>query len=89
MRLRTLFTKTRKESPKDEVSKNAILLTRAGYVHKDMAGVYSYMPLGHMVMQRIISIIREEMNALGAWELSLASLQDPAIWKKPIVGAMR
>lgn len=82
MRLGKLFTKTRKESPKDEVSKNAILLTKAGYVHKDLAGVYSFMPLGHIVLQNIISIIRKEMNALGAWELSLASLQDKEIWKK-------
>ncbi len=40
MRQSTLFTKTRKEAPKDEVSKNAQLLIRAGYVHKEMAGVY-------------------------------------------------
>src|SRR3989344_1733183 len=46
MRQSTLFTKTRKEAPKDEVAKNAELLIRAGYIHKEMAGVYSYLPLG-------------------------------------------
>ena len=44
MKQSLLFTKTRKEAPKDEVSKNAELLIRAGFIHKEMAGVYSYLP---------------------------------------------
>ena len=82
MRQSTLFTKTRREAPKDEVSKNAILLTRAGFIHKELAGVYSYLPLGLRVLKKIENIIREEMNALGAQELLMTTLQDPEIWKK-------
>jgi len=76
-----LFTKTRREGPKDEVAKNAELLIRAGYVHKDMAGVYSYLPLGLRVFKNIENIIREEMNALGGQEVCMATLQSPIVWK--------
>lgn len=81
MRQSQLFTKTRREAPKDEVSKNARLLIRAGYVHKEMAGVYSMLPLGFRVLKKIERIIREEMNALGAQEGLLSTLQDADIWK--------
>ncbi|HEY4500372.1 MAG TPA: aminoacyl--tRNA ligase-related protein [Candidatus Paceibacterota bacterium] len=76
-----LFTKTRKEAPKDEVAKNAQLLIRAGYIHKEMAGVYSYLPLGLRVMNNIVQIIREEMNAIGGEEVALTALQDRKIWE--------
>ncbi len=82
MRQSLLFTKTRKDAPKDEVSKNAQLLIRAGFVHKEMAGVYSYLPLGLRVMNKIIGIIREEMNAIDGQELSLTALQDKNVWEK-------
>jgi len=77
-----LFTKTRREAPKDEVSKNAGLLIRAGYVHKEMAGVYTYLPLGLRVLKKIEGIIREEMNAIGGQEVFMTTLQDPMVWKK-------
>ena len=76
-----LFTKTRKEAPADETSKNAQLLIRAGYVHKEMAGVYDLLPLGLRVVNKIRNIIAEEMNAIGGQEVSLSALQDPSIWK--------
>jgi prolyl-tRNA synthetase len=82
MRQSQLFTKTRREAPADEVSKNAQLLIRAGYVHKEMAGVYAFLPLGLRVLSKVIGIIREEMNAIGGQEMSLTALQDPAVWKK-------
>ena len=82
MRQSQLFTKTRREAPKDEVAKNAQLLIRAGFVHKEMAGVYSYLPLGLRVLDNIVRVIREEMNAIGGQELHLTALQDPAVWKK-------
>jgi prolyl-tRNA synthetase len=82
MRQSHLFTKTRREAPKDEVAKNAQLLIRAGFVHKEMAGVYSYLPLGLRVLNRVNAIIREEMNALGAQEVFLSSLQEPGLWEK-------
>lgn len=77
-----LFTKTRKDAPKDEVSRNAILLTRAGYIHKEMAGVYSILPLGLRVLRKIENIIRNEMNNIDGEEISLTALQDKANWEK-------
>jgi prolyl-tRNA synthetase len=82
MRQSTLFTKTRKEAPKDEVSKNAQLLIRAGYIHKEMAGVYSLMPLGLRVIKKIEQIIREEMDAIGGQEMQLTALQEKSVWEK-------
>jgi len=77
-----VFTKTRKEAPSDEVSKNAQLLIRAGYIHKEMAGVYAFLPLGLRVVEKIKQIIREEMNTAGGEEITLSALQDPELWKE-------
>ncbi len=82
MRQSALFTKTRKEAPKDEVAKNAQLLIRAGYIHKEMAGVYSYLPLGLRVLDKIKRIVREEMNAIGGQELIMTALQRKELWEK-------
>ena len=82
MKFSQLFTKTRKELPKDEPSKNAQLLIQGGFIHKEMAGVYAYLPLGLRVLQKIQNIIREEMNAIGGQEVLLTTLQDPEVWKK-------
>ena len=76
-----LFTRTRKEAPKDEVSKNAQLLIRAGYIHKEMAGVYAYAPLGLRVLENIKRIVREEMNVIGGQELVMTSLQPKDAWE--------
>ncbi len=75
-----LFTRTRREAPKDEVAKNAQLLIRAGFIHKEMAGVYSFLPLGLRVLRKVEKIIREEMDAIGGQEVLLTALQDPAPW---------
>ncbi len=75
-----LFTKTRKEAPKDEVSKNAQLLIRGGYIHKEMAGVYTLLPLGLRTFNKVVEIIRKEMNAIGGQEIALTTLQDPKVW---------
>jgi prolyl-tRNA synthetase len=82
MRQSQLFTKTRREAPSDEVAKNAQLLVRAGYIHKEMAGVYSYLPLGFKTLNKIIQIIREEMNAIGGQEMILTALQDKELWSR-------
>lgn len=82
MRQSQLFTKTRKESPADEVSKNAQLLIKAGFIYKEMAGVYAMLPLGLITLNKIINIIREEMNLLGGQEVSLTALQDKELWEK-------
>ena len=82
MRQSQLFTKTKKEAPKDEVSLNAQLLIRAGFIDKVMAGVYTYLPLGLRVLGKIESIIREEMNAVGGQEILMPSLQPKENWEQ-------
>ena len=77
-----LFTRTRKEAPKDEVSRSAELLIRGGYIYKEMAGVYTYLPLGLRVLNKIIGIIREEMDAIGGQEILMTSLQESSKWEK-------
>ena len=81
MRRTELFTKTSKTAPADEVAKNAQLLIRAGFIYKEMAGVYAYLPLGKRVLDKIIQIIREEMNTVGGQELSLTALQQKETWE--------
>ena len=63
------------------MSKNAQLLVRAGYVHKEMAGVYSYLPLGLRVLTKVENIIREEMDAIGGQEIRMATLHPSENWK--------
>ena len=82
MRLSKTFVKTLREAPKDETAKNGAILTRAGYVHKEMAGVYDFLPLGIRVIEKIKNIIREELNKLGAEELQMTALQNPEPWEK-------
>lgn len=82
MRLTSLFTKTRKEIPADEAAKNAKLLIQAGYINKEMAGVYAYLPLGLRVVENIKRIVREEMNAIDGQELIMTNLQPKDIWEK-------
>lgn len=81
MRVTQLFTKTTKNAPADEVAKNAQLLIRAGFVYKEMAGVYAYLPLGKRVLDNIIQIIREEMNSVGGNEINMTALQHSDAWK--------
>ncbi|MBQ9485168.1 prolyl-tRNA synthetase [Candidatus Saccharibacteria bacterium] len=82
MRLSNTFVKTLREAPKDEIARNGVLLTRAGYVHKEMAGVYDYLPLGLRVIENIKRIVREELDALGCQEVLMSSLQNPEPWEK-------
>jgi len=81
LRQSQLFTKTRREAPADEVAKNAQLLIRAGYIYKNMAGAYTFLPLGLRVIEKINTIIREEMDAIGGQEMVMPSLQDSALWE--------
>ncbi|MCF6276535.1 MAG: His/Gly/Thr/Pro-type tRNA ligase C-terminal domain-containing protein [Candidatus Magasanikbacteria bacterium] len=82
MRQTKLFTKTLKEHPKDEVSKNAQLLIRAGFIDKTMSGVYNFLPLGLRVLNKINNIIREEMDEAGGQEVFLSTLQNKETWEK-------
>ena len=82
MRSSQLFTKTTKNLPADETARNAQLLIQAGFIHKEMAGVYAYLPLGLKVLEKIKQIVREEMNAIGGQEVMLTTLQPRDIWEK-------
>ena len=81
MKASKLFLKTQKELPHDADSINASFLQRAGYIHKLVAGVYSYLPLGFKVINKVINIIREEINAIGGQEIFMGSLQDSSVWQ--------
>jgi prolyl-tRNA synthetase len=82
MRFSKTFIKTLRAAPKDETAKNGALLVRAGYIHKEMAGVYDYLPLGLRVIENIKGIIREELNKIGCEEVLMAALQNPEPWEK-------
>ncbi len=81
MRFSKTFIKTLRNAPKDEIAKNGALLTRAGYIHKEMAGVYDYLPLGLLVIEKIKGIIREELNKIGCEEVQMSALQNPELWE--------
>lgn len=80
MRRSQLFTKTSKTPPADAETANAKLLVQGGFVHQEMAGVYSWLPLGLRVLRKVENIIREEMNALGAQEILMSALQPKENW---------
>lgn len=82
MKMSQLFTRTQKQAPADEVARNAQLLIRAGFIHKEMAGVYAYTPLGLRVLENIKQIVREEMNSIGGQEVMMTALQPRELWEK-------
>ncbi len=82
MKYSTLFGKTTRNVPKDEVTANADLLTRAGFVEKLMAGAYTYLPLGLKVLNNISNIVRDEMDAVGGQELLMPMLHPKENWAK-------
>lgn len=82
MRLSNLLTKTSKQIARDEVSTNAKLLIRAGYIDKVAAGIYTFAPLGKKVIENISNIVRSEMDAIGAQEVTMPVLHPKANWEK-------
>ncbi len=76
-----LFTRTSRESPKDAISINAQLLERGGFIYKNSAGVYSFLPLGWRVLQKIAAIIKEEMNLIEAQEMFMPALVEKKYWE--------
>ncbi len=73
---------TLKETPADAVAPSHVLLLRAGMIRQLGAGAYSYLPLGHRVLQKAVTIIREEMNAAGALECLLPAVHPVEIWQE-------
>lgn len=82
MKLSNSFVKTLRDAPKDETAKSAKYLIRAGYVHKEMAGIYDFLPFGLRVLENIKNIIRDELNKIGCQELQMTALQNPEPWQK-------
>jgi len=82
MKQSKLFTKTTKSIASEETSKNAQLLTRAGYINKELAGVYDYLPLGLRVLEKLKQVIREEMNSIDGQEVLMTTLQSKELWEK-------
>ncbi|MBI3120042.1 MAG: hypothetical protein HYZ08_00335 [Candidatus Kerfeldbacteria bacterium] len=82
MRQSQLFGKTQKTASKDSSSMNHALLVRGGFMHQEMAGVFTYLPLGLRVLRKIERIVREEMNTLGAQEILMPVLHPKAPWVK-------
>ncbi len=81
MRQSQLFLKTQKENPKDEASISAQFLLRGGFIDKLMAGSYTLLPLGFRVLDKIESIIREELNETGAQEMLMPLMHPKDIWE--------
>lgn len=81
MKTSALFTKTQSFDPKDEESLNAKLLLRAGFVWKIMAGVYSYLPLGLMVLRNVENVIRRKMEEYGGTEIYMNALHPRSAWE--------
>ena len=80
MRLSRLFSKTSKTPPHDAETANAKYLVQGGFVRQEMAGVYTWLPLGLRVLRKVENIIREEMNALGAQEVLMPALEPKENW---------
>lgn len=80
MRMSQLFTKTSKTPPADAETANARLLLQSGFVDQEMAGVYTWLPLGLAVLRKVEQIVREEMNAIGGMEIFMPSLQPKEYW---------
>lgn len=76
-----IFVKTKKETPTDEVSKNAILLHKANYIYKEMAGVYSFLPFGLRTLNKIENLVRKHMDKIGS-EILMSSLAPKELWEK-------
>jgi prolyl-tRNA synthetase len=80
MRYSKVFSRATKSIPADSESINARLLVQAGFVDQEMAGVYTWLPLGLAVLRNVEQIVREEMNDLGASEIFMPSLQPKEYW---------
>lgn len=82
MKYSQLFPKTLREAPKDAVTANHKYLVQGGFVDQLMAGSWTMLPLGQRVTSKIMQIIREEMDALGAQEMLMPLLHPKDIWNE-------
>ncbi|MEE8463795.1 MAG: aminoacyl--tRNA ligase-related protein, partial [Gammaproteobacteria bacterium] len=82
MRLSRLPLNTLKEVPADAEVISHQLMLRAGLIRKLASGLYSWLPLGLRVLQKIERVVREEMNRAGAFELLMPSVQPAELWQE-------
>ncbi|MBN2307036.1 hypothetical protein JXD20_03555 [Candidatus Peregrinibacteria bacterium] len=82
MKYSRLFSKTSKTVPHDADSANARLLAQAGFIHQEIAGVYTFLPLGLKVLRNIEQIIREAMEAVGGQEILMPAMTPKSVWKQ-------
>ncbi|PRP72282.1 proline--tRNA ligase [Chromobacterium amazonense] len=82
MRASQFFISTQKEAPADADITSQKLMLRAGFIRKQAAGIYSWMPMGLRVVRKVENIIREEMNRAGAIEVSLPVVQPAELWQE-------
>ncbi len=82
MRYSQLFGKTVKEAQRGAVNTSTTLLYRAGFIREIAAGRYSFLPLGFRVHDRIMQVVREEMDRAGAQEMSVPVLHPLELWKE-------
>jgi len=82
MKWKKAFIPTLREVPKEALVKNHKLLLRAGYIKSSSSGVYSFLPLGWKVMKRVMKIVREEMDKIGAQEIRLPALTPKELWEE-------
>lgn len=82
MKQSQLFAKTQKQPPKDEQSINSKLLIQGDFIYKEMAGAYSFLPLGVRVLEKIENIVREEMNNIRGQEILMTVFQPKQLWEE-------
>jgi prolyl-tRNA synthetase len=82
MRLTNIFIPTLRETPAEAEAISHILMLRAGFVRQLAAGLYIYLPLARRVLEKVNIIIREEMDVIGAQEISMPALHPADIWQK-------
>lgn len=82
MRFSNLFLPTSKEAPKDAVLASHIFLTRAGYISQIGSGIYSFLPLGKIVLEKIRAIVKEELDKAGNNEVQLGFVTPYSLWKE-------
>ena len=82
MRLRQYFLPVLKETPKEAQIASHRLMLRAGMIQQSSAGIYSWLPLGKRVLDKIENIVREEQNRAGSLEILMPTIQPAEIWQE-------
>ena len=83
------FIPTMREVPSDAEIKSHQLLLRAGFIRQNTSGIYSYLPLGKKVLDKIEKIIREEIEAIDAVEVLMPAMQQAELWQESVDGNIR